>query len=48
MINRLFICKYIMQTIDNLNFSAASAGGRAMKTLRTWGLEIDEGKNNQL
>lgn len=33
-----------MQKIDNLNFSAASAGGRAMKTLRTWGLEIDEGK----
>ena len=24
-------------------FSAASSGGRAMKTLRTWGLEIDEG-----
>ena len=26
-------------------FSAASSGGRAMKTLRTWGLEIDEGEH---
>ena len=33
-----------LETLLIVLFSAASSGGRAMKTLRTWGLEIDEGE----